>query len=78
MTYIPGNPWVICDISGRKVRMSDTRKMYNGLRVHWRYWCPQHPQEFMEGIVEHPEVKDARPRGTDVFISIGDVTADDL
>lgn len=67
-SYIPGDPWAICDLSGMKVRMSQTKKTWDGLRVYNPYWYPKHPQLFVKGIPDHMEVRDARPRQTDTFI----------
>jgi hypothetical protein len=66
-SYIPGDPWAICDVSGAKVRMSQTKKTWDGLRVWDKYWYPKHPQLSVRGIPDNMEVLDARPRPTDVF-----------
>jgi hypothetical protein len=66
-SYVPNDPWCICDLSGVKVRMSQTKKTWDGLRVWEQYWYPKHPQLSVRGIPDHMEVKDARPRPTDVF-----------
>lgn len=65
--YKPGDVWVICDLSGIKVRMSETRKTWDGLRVWSRYWYPKHSQLFVKGIPDHMEVIDGRGRQPDVF-----------
>jgi hypothetical protein len=67
-SYIPNDPWCICDLSGIKVRMSQTRKTWDGYRVWDKYWYPKHPQLSVRGIPDHMDVKDARPRQTDSFI----------
>jgi hypothetical protein len=67
-SYIPNDPWAICDISGIKVRMSQTRKTWDGYRVWIPYWYPKHPQLSVRGIPDHMEVYDARPRPEDVFL----------
>jgi hypothetical protein len=67
MTYHPGDAWAICDLSGKKVLMSQTRKTWDGLRVWERLWYPKHPQLSVRAIPERSlVVKDARPRPADV------------
>jgi hypothetical protein len=66
-SYIPNDPWCICDLSGIKVRMSQTKKTWDGYRVWEKYWYPKHPQLSVRGVPDHMDVKDARPRQTDVF-----------
>jgi len=65
--YKPGDPWAICDLSGIKVRFSQTRKTWDGLRVWEPYWYPKHPQLSVRGIADHMDQPDARPRPLDVF-----------
>ncbi|MCF4166336.1 hypothetical protein L2U69_11830 [Zavarzinia compransoris] len=77
-TYIPGDHWVICDRTGFKVRASETRKEWNGLRVWNKVWEPRHPQDFVRGRADDQAVRDARPRQEDVFLSPGDVTPENL
>ena len=76
--YIAGDPWCICDRTGFKVRMSDTRKEWNGLRVWKKAWEPRHPQDLVRSVPDRQVVKDARPEQTDYFLSDNEVTAEDL
>lgn len=78
MTYRPGDPWVICDRSGFKVRMSDTRKEWTGLRVRKEDWEPRHPQDYVRAVKDDQRVPDARPEPADTFLEANEVTADDL
>lgn len=66
--YIPGDPWVICDVSGKQIRMSQSRKTWDGLRVAPEYWDPKHPQLSIRAVPDHMEVYDARPRGVSTFL----------
>ena len=59
--YRSGDHLVVCDRSGRTVYASETRKEWNGLRVHKDYWEPRHPQEFVRGRRDDQLVRDARP-----------------
>jgi hypothetical protein len=67
MPYIPGENWAICDLSGRKVLMSQTRKTWDGLRVWAPLYYPKHPQLSLRGIPERRTVYDGRPRPVDIF-----------
>jgi hypothetical protein len=66
MTFHPGDNWCICDLTGKKVLMSQTRKTWDGLRVWEKVWYPKHPQLFVRAIKEHIGVRDGRPRPADV------------
>lgn len=78
MTYIPGDPWCICDICGFKIRMSQTLKTWDGLRVCRKDYDPKHPQLSVRGKVDLQRVNDPRPRQPDYFLATNEVTADDL
>lgn len=66
MTYRPGDNWAICDLTGKKVLMSDTRKTWDGLRVWKEVWYSRNPQDFIRAIPDRMQVHDARPRPADV------------
>ncbi len=68
MPFIGGDPWVICDLSGMKVRMSQTRKTWDGLRVYSPFWYPRHPQLDLRTIPDNPAVQDARSDPTPIFV----------
>ena len=76
--YIPGDHWVICDECGFKVRASDTRKRWDGMRVCSKDWEPRHSQDFVRGRIDKQRVPNARPEQPDTFINPNDVTSDDL
>ena len=79
MTYYkPGDHSVICDRTGMKVKASQTRKEWTGLIVRKESWEPRHPQEFIRGRPDRQAVQDPRPEGTDLFVTPGQVTADNL
>ncbi len=75
--YRPGDHYVICDECGFKVRASDTRKRWDGLRVCSKDFENRHPQDFVRGRHDRQIVRDARPEAPDTFISVA-VTANDL
>lgn len=76
--FAPGNYNVICDRCGFKVKASDTKMEWNGLRVCRRHWEPRHPQEFVRGRTDKQSVPNPRPEGRDLFLKPGDVTADNF
>lgn len=61
MSYRPGDFWRICDMSGRKVRSSQTAKQWDGLIVDRSEFEERHPQDFVRGRADRQSVKDARP-----------------
>ena len=76
--YRPGDPWVICDHSGFKIRRSESRKMWNGLIVHHRFWEPRHPLDMIRSKRDKQSVPDPRPEPADSFLGDNDVQAEDL
>ena len=77
--YESGGWYRICDRCGFKRRHYDTRKEWTGLIVCAdTCWEPRHPQDFVRGVADRQRVPDPRPEPTDTFLSVGDVTADDL
>lgn len=67
--YVPGDPHVCCDICGFNVRMSQTRKTWDGLRVCLADWDPKHPQLSVRGKVDRQAVYDGRPEPADQFVT---------
>lgn len=70
MPFTPGDHYSICDISGKKVLHSKTRKTWDGLRVAPEYWSPKHPQLSVRGIRERIGVHDGRPRTEDIIYEL--------
>ena len=69
MTYYSSGDWNgICDVCGRKFKMSQLRPRWDGLMVCAGDWETRHPQEFVRGIKDVQTVPVARPESTDVFI----------
>lgn len=77
-TYKAGDHWVICDSCGFKVRASDTRMRWDGLRVCMADWETRHPQDYVRGKRDRQSVPNPRPEPPDNFIDPGDVTEADL
>ena len=76
--YRPGDHYLICDVCGYKIRHSESRKRWDGLRVCEKDWEPRHPQDFVRGKRDRQAVRDARPEPADTFLNDNDVTAADL
>jgi len=68
----------ICDRTGFKVKASETRKEWNGLRVRKQDWESRQPQDKIRMYPDNQSVPDPRPEGVDVFKGVGDITIDDL
>jgi hypothetical protein len=66
--FRPGDHWVIDDVTGLKVRASETRKQWDGLRVHRNQYESRHPQDFVRGRRDKMSVTDPRPRPIDTYI----------
>lgn len=73
-----GDHNLICDYSGQKIKRSQARRTWDGFIVKSEFWEARHPQDFVRGVPDNPGVVDSRPEAADVFLSAGDVTADDL
>lgn len=76
--FRPGDFNRICDITGFKVKASDTREQWDGLIVRKESWDFRHPQDFVKGKRDKQSVSRARPEGVDQFLDPTDVTPDDL
>ncbi len=77
-TYEDGRPWGICDRSGFKVRHDTLKREWTGLMVRPESLDRRHPQDFVRGVPDKQSFPDARPRPADVFLEVGDITADML
>ena len=80
MVYYSGRYLQICDICGFKKYNTETRKNWKG-QVVCRDTCfeVKHPQLMIKAKADRQAVKDARPEGTDIYVSTSNpVTADDL
>ncbi len=50
----------ICDITGFKVKKSQTRKRWDGFQVIAEAWHPRHPQDFPVIPIPQKIIKDVR------------------
>jgi len=70
MVFVPGENWIICDISGKKILQSKSRKTWDGLRVAPEFWSPKHPQLSIKPIRERMAVYDGRPQRADIWYEV--------
>jgi len=75
-----GDYFVICDRCGFKRYRSQCKKEWTGLIVcSDTCFDHKHPQLTIKPVKDQHAVPDARPEGTDVYVSTANpVTADDL
>ncbi len=64
------DPWTICDASGFKCKLSETRLMWNGRRVRADFWEPRHPQDRIRAPKEQKPPKDTRSEPGDPPVTI--------
>lgn len=77
MTHRHG-PRGICMRCGFEFALSELRKEWTGLLVCRSDFDRRHPQDFVRGVPDRQAVRNPSPEPADVFLSPGDVTADDL
>lgn len=72
--YIPGDFWVIDDLSGQKLRRSqcvfvqEPGNRLNGLMVAKEDYAPRNPQLDVRGVKDNITVKQGRPRQPAVLV----------
>lgn len=76
--YRHGDNNLIDDRSGFKIKASDSRREWNGFIVHKDQWEARQPQDLLRGFPDRQASDISRPGNPDQFLTIGDVTADDL
>lgn len=76
--FILGDSNAICDCCGFKFKQSDLRKRWDNAMVCRADWEPRHPQDMIKARPERNNVKDARPEPAYRFVSVNEITADDL
>jgi hypothetical protein len=68
MTYIPGDPWKVCDVCGFEYRSSETRRRWDNLIVCESDFETRHPQDFVRGRKDRQNIPDPRPEAPDRFL----------
>ena len=74
-TYWESGQWnAICDSCGHKFKAKDLKKRWDGLMVCSQDWETRHPQELIRPIKDMNKLPWTRPRGTDIFVTVGTVS----
>jgi len=68
----------ICDRCGSKRKAEDTRREWNGLIVCKEHWEARHPQDKLKGKKDRQSVPNPRPDPDPAYLSVNQVTVDDL
>ena len=73
--YVPGDNYILDDLSGFKIRTSEARMIPGGqtgqLWVAPERWEPQQPQDFVQGVRDDETVAVSRPRQVNQFTILG-------
>jgi hypothetical protein len=76
--YRPGDYYIICDVTGFKIRRSEAVRTWDGLLVRRDQADPRHPQEFVRARADLQAVPEPRPQPADYFLTENEVTPDSL
>ncbi len=76
--FAMGNYNIICDRTGFKIKASNAKKEWQNLIVRRDSFELRHPQDFVRGVRDNPGVRNARPRGELDFLTVNEITPDDL
>ena len=77
--WIPGDPWMICDVCGGQYRRSVVRQRWDNLMVCPKDFEQRNPQDLAR--YKGPDIqafKGARPRQPDRFLDVNEVQPDDF
>jgi hypothetical protein len=66
--YDRGDWASICDSCGRKLKASELRQRWDGLKVCQDDWEPRQPQDFVRGVADYQAPPWTRPEPSDLFI----------
>lgn len=66
--WIHGDYYLIDDVTGLKIRHSDSTKQWDGLIVHKDDFETRHPQDYVKAKPESQSVRTPRSRPVDTFI----------
>jgi len=73
--YVPGDNYILDDLSGFKVRVSASRRIpagqTGGAQVAISRWEAQQPQDLVRSVVDNQTVAIARPRQQNQFVVVG-------
>jgi len=75
---ISGRPWGVCQRCGFDFRLDQLRTEWTRLKVCSKCYDRKHPQDTIRPKEDRQVVHGASPRPADIFLEVGDVTADDF
>jgi hypothetical protein len=67
LIYRQGDWNIICDVCGKKIKASSSRKRWDGFIVCESDWEARHPMDFIKTPTDKISVPFSRPRPPDVF-----------
>jgi hypothetical protein len=74
MSYSPrydrGDWAAVCDSCGRKMKGSELRQRWDGLKVCQDDWEPRQPQDFVRGVADYQAPPWTRPEASNLFIPV--------
>ena len=74
MSYFPrydrGDWSVLCDVCGRKLKASDLRQRWDGLKVCEQDFEPRQPQDFVRGVADYQAPPWTRSEPANNFIDV--------
>ena len=76
--FVLGDSKSVCDRCGHDYKHSQLSKEWTGAMVCRDCWDPRHPQDSIRIRAERNNVRDPRPAPAYRFLSVGEITADDL
>lgn len=76
--YKHGDNNIIDDRTGFKIKASSSRQEWNGFIVDADQWEKRQSLDLLRGFPDRQEAAINRPGSPDTFLTIGDVTSEDL
>lgn len=74
--YIAGDPYVLCQRTGFKVRKSQVVREWTGLRVLKGHEDQRHPSDKKKALRDKQVFRRAVPEPSDIFLALNQVTKD--
>lgn len=68
--YVPGSFNLICDVCSKKIKASESKLRWDGLRVCFADYEERQPQDFVRARQDKISIPFSRPRPPDVFVDV--------
>lgn len=65
--YVPGDNYLLCDITGFKIRRSKARLQWDNIATFGSHWSPRQPQDLVQAVRDEQYVSLSRPRQQNRF-----------